>query len=63
MEKQEVFIICPSCGEEAFVAVRRGFNIVNCPQCDYFLIAYLDEAGQSWTREPGVLEGADREGK
>jgi hypothetical protein len=55
MQPKEEFMVCPSCGEEGFVAVQRGFNIMNCPHCDYFLIVYLDETGKAWTREPGVL--------
>lgn len=52
---QEEFMVCPCCGEEAFVTLNRGFNIVNCPYCEYFFIVYLDDAAQAWTREPGVL--------
>ena len=52
---KEEFIVCPCCGEEAFVTVHRGFNIVDCAICEYYLIVYLDETGKAWTREPGVL--------
>lgn len=52
---KEEFIVCPCCGEEDFVIVIRGFNIVNCQHCEYYLIVYLDETGKSWTREHGVL--------
>lgn len=52
---KEEFLVCPACGEEAFVAVTRGFNIVNCPHCEYFLIVFLDDEGRAWTREQGVL--------
>lgn len=56
VQQKEEFMVCPCCQEEGFVAVRRGFNLVNCPYCEYFLIIYLDESGKSWTREHGVLE-------
>jgi hypothetical protein len=52
---KEEFIICPCCGEEAFVTVNPGFNKIDCPACEYYLIVYLDETGKSWTREHGVL--------
>ena len=57
----EEFMICPCCQEEAFVPVRRGFNIVCCPFCEYFFIVFLDEQGQSWTREVGVLHSGGDE--
>ncbi len=59
VKNKEEFIVCPSCGEEDFVKVISGFNIVNCPYCEYFLIVYLDDTGKAWTREPGVLAGDD----
>jgi len=52
---EEVFMLCPSCQEEAFVPVACGFNLVCCPYCDYCCVVFLDEQGQSWTREVGVL--------
>ncbi len=55
IQQKEEFILCPCCNEEDFVTVTRGFNIVNCPHCEYYLIVYLDETGKAWTREPGVL--------
>jgi hypothetical protein len=57
---KEEFMVCPCCGEEAFVTVTSGFNIVNCPTCEYYLIVYLDDTGQAWTREHGVLAADDR---
>jgi Zn-finger nucleic acid-binding protein len=54
-ETKEEFMVCPCCGEEAFVTVTKGFNIVDCPTCEYFFIVYLDETGKAWTRESGVL--------
>jgi hypothetical protein len=60
VNKKEEFIICPCCQEEDFVTVHRGFNIVNCPHCEYYLIVYLDETGKSWTRETGVLAADDQ---
>ncbi|MBM4288980.1 MAG: hypothetical protein FJ135_12720 [Deltaproteobacteria bacterium] len=57
---KEEFIVCPCCGEEAFVRLIRGFNKVDCPFCDYYLIVYLDETGTAWTRETGVMAGANR---
>lgn len=56
MDIKEEFFVCPSCSEESCVTLTRGFNIVNCPICEYFLIVFLDETGKAWTREPGVLE-------
>jgi hypothetical protein len=61
MNVKEEFIICPCCSEEALVTLTRGFNIVNCPSCEYFVIVFLDETGKAWTREPGVLEADHRE--
>ncbi|HAY22910.1 hypothetical protein [Desulfobacca acetoxidans] len=58
---KEEFIICPQCGEEAFVTLRYGFNKVDCPVCEYFLIVYLDTDGKAWTRELGVLETAENQ--
>ena len=61
MEVKEEFMVCPCCGEEDCVTVTRGFNIVNCPSCEYFLIVYLDETGKAWTREHGVLVTGDND--
>ncbi len=55
-QPQEEYIICPNCQEEAFVQVRPGFNIVQCPCCPYFFIVYVDQEGLCWTREVGVLQ-------
>lgn len=62
VQQKEEFIVCPACHEEDFVTVKKGFNIVNCPYCEYYFIVYLDETGQAWTREHGVLapEANDR---
>ena len=61
-QQKEEFIICPCCSEEGFVTVKRGFNIVNCSYCEYYLIVYLDETGKAWTREQGVLETGSNDG-
>jgi len=58
---KEEFMVCPCCGEEDFVTVTRGFNIVNCPNCEYFLIVYLDDVGKAWTREHWVLATDDHD--
>lgn len=52
---QEIFFLCPHCGEEAVVTLRPGFNKAACPYCPYYLIVYLDDDGRPWTRVPGVL--------
>ncbi len=54
-KEQEEFMLCPCCQEEAFVSVRPGFNLINCPFCEYFFVVYVDEQGRRWTREVGVL--------
>jgi hypothetical protein len=56
IQQKEEFIICPCCQEEDFVTVHRGFNIVNCPHCEYYCIVYLDDSGKAWTREHGILQ-------
>ena len=58
---KEEFMVCPCCGEEDFVTVTGGFNIVNCPNCEYFLIVYLDATGKVWTREHWVLATDDHD--
>ncbi len=51
----EEFMLCPVCEEEACIRLRPGFNLVNCPCCDYCFVVYVDAEGRSWTREAGVL--------
>ncbi|MFP3867304.1 MAG: hypothetical protein ACLFUU_03965 [Desulfobacteraceae bacterium] len=52
----EVFFQCPHCGEESVLQVAPGWNKLDCPYCDYYLIVYQDEAAHLWTRTPGVLQ-------
>lgn len=51
----EEFFICPECGEESVAVLHPGFNKVDCPYCNFYLIAFQDEEGRCWTRVPGVL--------